>query len=262
MQEHPLDKLVKIIAKLRSPEGCPWDREQTIQTLKPYLVEETYEVLEAIDEGNPENLKEEMGDLLAQLLIHIQIISEEGLFNIVDVLNTACEKLVRRHPHVFGDLKLESVAEVMVHWEAIKRREKRKKRLTIKDIPAITDSMDRDSEGVSLLPCPYKSAINGIPKNLPSLLFAHCVQDKIERIGYEWPNAQEILESLIDDTDRLKSVYQSGTIDDFKELLSTLLFGLTSLARLKNIDTEGILRQKVKCVVDDVSKGKTVAKEL
>ncbi len=244
MQEHPLDRLVKIIAKLRSPEGCPWDREQTAQTLKPYLVEETYEVLEAIDEGDPENLKEEMGDLLAQLLIHIQIVSEEGLFDITDVLNTACEKLIRRHPHVFGNLKLESVAEVMVHWEAIKRREKVEKEITAKDI----STMDRDN------PCPYKSAINSIPKNLPSLLFAHCVQDKIERIGHKWPDAQEILEGLTTDTDKLKSIYQEGSINDFEELLSTLLFGLTSLARLKNIDAEGILRHKVKCVVDELAK--------
>ncbi|MDI6781076.1 MAG: nucleoside triphosphate pyrophosphohydrolase [bacterium] len=246
MQEHPLDRLVKIIAKLRSPEGCPWDREQTAQTLKPYLVEETYEVLEAIDEGNPENLKEEMGDLLAQLLIHIQIVSEQGLFDIADVLNTACEKLIRRHPHVFGDVKLESVAEVMVHWEAIKRREKG---LTVKDISTATDTMDRDDNF-----CPYKSAINGIPKNLPSLLFAHCVQDKIERIGYEWPGAQEILEGLTADIDKLKAVHQNDSIDDFEELLSALLFGLTSLARLKNIDAEGILRRKVKCVVDGLAK--------
>lgn len=251
MQEHPLDRLVKIIAKLRSPEGCPWDREQTAQTLKPYLVEETYEVLEAIDEENPENLKEEMGDLLAQLLIHIQIASEQGLFDIVDVLNTACEKLIRRHPHVFGDLKFESVEEVMVHWEAIKRRERG---LTVKDISAITDTVDRDNEGASLLPCPYKSAINGIPKNLPSLLFAHCVQDKIERIGYKWPKAQEILDSLTTDTNKLKDVYQKGNLDDLEELLGTLLFGFVSLARLKNIDTEGILRQKVRLVVDGLTR--------
>ncbi|MEK7812473.1 MAG: nucleoside triphosphate pyrophosphohydrolase [Candidatus Desantisbacteria bacterium] len=245
MQEHPLDRLVKIIAKLRSPEGCPWDREQTAQTLKPYLVEETYEVLEAIDEGNPENLKEEMGDLLAQLLIHIQVVSEQGLFDIVDVLNTACEKLIRRHPHVFGDVKLESVAEVMVHWEAIKRREKG---LIAKDISTAADTMDRDN------PCPYKSAINGIPKNLPSLLFAHCVQDKIKRIGYEWPNAQEILEGLTADTDKLKDAYQDDSIDDFEELLSAMLFDLVSLARLKNIDAEGVLRRKVKCVVDGLAR--------
>ncbi|MBI4753291.1 nucleoside triphosphate pyrophosphohydrolase [Candidatus Desantisbacteria bacterium] len=222
--EHPLDRLVEIIAKLRSPEGCPWDREQTAQTLKPYLVEETYEVLEAIDEGNPEHLKEEMGDLLAQLIIHIQIVSEQGLFNIVDVLDTACEKLLRRHPHVFGDLKFDSVEEVMVHWEAIKRRERG---LTINDISTT-------------------SVIDNIPKNLPSLLFAHCVQDKIERVGYKWPGEQEILEKLTADTDKLKDVCQEGDLNTFEELIGTLLFSLVSLARQKNVDAEGILRRRVK----------------
>ncbi|MFH1860963.1 MAG: nucleoside triphosphate pyrophosphohydrolase [bacterium] len=238
MQEHPLDRLVEIIAKLRSPEGCPWDREQTSQTLKPYLVEETYEVLEAIDEGNPEHLKEEMGDLLAQLLIHIQVVSEQGWFTVVDVLNMACEKLIRRHPHVFGDLRLESVEEVMVHWEAIKRREKG---LTAKDISTTTDRDNKEA------PCPYKSVINGIPKNLPSLLFAHCVQDKIERVGYEWPKAQEILKRITADTNKLQAVDDT---DAFEEIISGMLFGLVSLARLKNIDAEGILRRKVKGVVE------------
>ncbi|OIP40930.1 hypothetical protein AUJ95_04020 [Candidatus Desantisbacteria bacterium CG2_30_40_21] len=222
--EHPLDRLVEIIAKLRSPEGCPWDREQTTQTLKPYLVEETYEVLEAIDGGNPEHLKEEMGDLLAQLLIHIQIASEQGLFNIVDVLNMACEKLVRRHPHVFGDLKFDSVEEVMVHWETIKRRERG---LTLNDISTT-------------------SVIDNIPKNLPSLLFAHCVQDKIERVGYKWPEEQKILEKLTADTDKLKSVCQEGDLNTFEELIGTLLFSLVSLARQKNVDAEGVLRRRVK----------------
>jgi len=222
--EHPLDRLVEIIGKLRSPEGCPWDREQTTQTLKPYLVEETYEVLEAIDGGNPEHLKEEMGDLLAQLLIHIQIASEQGLFNIVDVLNMACEKLVRRHPHVFGDLKFDSVEEVMVHWETIKRRERG---LTLNDISTT-------------------SVIDNIPKNLPSLLFAHCVQDKIERVGYKWPEEQKILEKLTADTDKLKSVCQEGDLNTFEELIGTLLFSLVSLARQKNVDAEGVLRRRVK----------------
>ncbi|MFH1097666.1 MAG: nucleoside triphosphate pyrophosphohydrolase [Candidatus Desantisbacteria bacterium] len=238
--EHPLDRLVEIIAKLRSPEGCPWDKEQTSQTLKPYLVEETYEVLEAIDEGNPEHLKEEMGDLLAQLIFHIQIVSEQGLFNVVDVLNMACEKLIRRHPHVFGDLKFDSVEEVMVHWEAIKRRERG---LTINDISATTD---KASEGSFLTPCPYKSVLNGIPKNLPSLLFAHCVQDKIERVGYKWPGDQEILKELTANTDKLKDVCPMGEIDAFEEILGEMLFGLVSLARQKNVDAEGVLRRKVK----------------
>lgn len=222
--EHPLDRLVEIIAKLRSPEGCPWDKEQTTQTLKPYLVEETYEVLEAIDEGNPEHLKEEMGDLLGQLLIHIQIASEQGLFNIVDVLNTACEKLIRRHPHVFGDLKLDSVAEVMVHWEAIKKREKG---LTAKDISAT-------------------SVIDNIPKNLPSLLFAHCVQDKIERTGHKWTGAQETLEKLTTDIEQLAKVHSTEDLNAFEKVLGELLFSLVSLARQKNVDAEGVLRRKVK----------------
>jgi len=222
--EHPLDRLVEIIAKLRSPEGCPWDKEQTAQTLKPYLVEETYEVLEAIDEGNPEHLKEEMGDLLAQLIFHIQIASEQGLFNIVDVLDTACEKLVRRHPHVFGDLKFDSVAEVMIHWEAIKRRERG---LTINDLPAT-------------------SVIDNIPKNLPSLLFAHCVQDKIERTGYKWPGAQETIEKLTTDINQLAEVHSMDDLCAFEEVLGELMFGLVSLARQKNVDAEGVLRRRVK----------------
>ncbi len=121
------NQLREIITKLRSEDGCPWDREQTQESLKPCLIEEVYEVVEAIESGDKEQLKEELGDLFIQLLSHIQLASEKGLFEVDDVLESACDKLVRRHPHVFGSIKIDSSAEVLVNWEKIKREEKKAK---------------------------------------------------------------------------------------------------------------------------------------
>jgi tetrapyrrole methylase family protein/MazG family protein len=230
-KQHSLDKLMEIIAKLRSPEGCPWDKEQTSQSLKPYLVEETYEVLEAIDEADVEKLKEEIGDLITQILMHVQLATEKNMFNIEDVLECACNKLIRRHPHVFGDIKLNSSKEVMIHWEAIKRREKG---ISKEDISS--------------------DVLNSIPKNLPSLLFAHCVQDKVERTGHEWNTPDRILDELENILGILKRSYtkSDNNISEIEDIIGIILFNIVLLARIKNIDAEGILRRKVRQIAEEL----------
>ena len=139
-----LERLLKIMEKLRSPEGCPWDREQTHKTLKRYLIEEAYEVLEAIDSGDPELLGEELGDVLLQVVFHAQIAKELGAFTMDDVIDSICEKLIRRHPHVFADTEVESVGEVMRNWDAIKKMEKHGRERT--------------------------SILDGVPKEFPALM--------------------------------------------------------------------------------------------
>ena len=163
-----LDKLLNIMSSLRGEKGCPWDREQTKETLKPFIIEEAYEVLEAIDENNPDALKEELGDLLFQIIFQCQIADENGEFSMSDVVDKICRKMIARHPHVFGDADYMTSEEVLVHWEEQKKKEGKKR----------------------------ESVMDGIPKNLPSLMHAHSLQDRVSRIGFDWKNRDEVMVKL------------------------------------------------------------------
>src|SRR4030042_3725462 len=153
-----LGELIKVMAALRGEKGCPWDREQTMESLKPFIVEEAYEVLEAIDGKNPDDVKEELGDLLFQIVFQCQIAKEKGDFDMADVIEKIGRKMIARHPHVFGDADYKTTAEVLVHWEAQKKREGKQR----------------------------GALLEGVPKTLPSLLGAHRLQDRAARVGFDW----------------------------------------------------------------------------
>src|SRR5512143_1229385 len=151
--------LIALMAKLRGPEGCPWDRKQTPASLKPFLIEECYEVVDALDEDDPDKVKEELGDLLFQIIFHARIAEERGRFTIYDVIAANVEKMTRRHPHVFGDARLETDKEVLANWEELKKKEKGYEKRT--------------------------SVLEGVPRHLPSLLCAHRLQERAARVGFD-----------------------------------------------------------------------------
>ena len=209
------EKLVAIMRKLRAPGGCPWDAEQTHESLKRYLLEETYEVMEAIDAQSPEHLREELGDLLLQPVFHAAIAEENGLFTINDIIRTLCEKLVRRHPHVFGDMEIKDSNEQIENWERIKKSEK----------------------GNSI----RKSALSGIPPALPALLKAQKITEKAAHTGFDWENAGQIIDKIKEELQEL----EEALLDDEKERieaeLGDLLFSVVNLGRFVSINPEDAL---------------------
>ncbi|MGE5581157.1 MAG: nucleoside triphosphate pyrophosphohydrolase [Bacillota bacterium] len=214
-----LERLVEIMKILRSEKGCPWDREQTHQSLKPYAVEETYEVLEAIDLGSTEKLKEELGDLLLQVVFHAQLASEQHKFTIDDVIDGISEKLIRRHPHVFGETEVAGVAGVLENWEKIKQREKPEER---------------------------RSAIDGIPKDLPALLKAEKLQHKAAQVGFDWGNLEGPLNKAKEEFGEFEAVLNSKKTplkgsyewDRLEDELGDILFSLVNVARFLDINPE------------------------
>ncbi len=210
-------ELVNIVAKLRSPEGCPWDRAQTHTSLKRFLLEEAYELLEAIDQGDPQAMKDELGDVLLQVLLHAQIAAEQGLFSIDDVIVNLSEKLVRRHPHVFGEVAAETPEEVMVNWDAIKRREK-------------TGEQRR-------------SILDGVPKELPALMRAEKIQKKAAKVGFDWDHTAEVVEKVKEEFQELEEAAATGQQQELEEELGDLLFAMVNLARFLQVDPEFALQK-------------------
>ena len=203
------DKLVAIIGRLRSPNGCPWDREQTHSSLKGNLTEETYEVLEAIDEGDMGKLCEELGDLLMQVVLHAQIASEGGDFNIDDVTRGISTKLIRRHPHVFGDAEAEDAQKVIANWEVLKREE---------------------GKG---------SLLSGLPKDMPALAYSQAVGRRVARVGFDWEDLTGIIEKLAEEVAEFsEAIEHQQRVREFGDLL----FTLASVARRIDIDLEAALR--------------------
>jgi tetrapyrrole methylase family protein/MazG family protein len=205
-------RLREIIDTLRGPEGCPWDKKQTHQSLKPYLVEESYEVLQAIDKGKPEKLCEELGDLLLQIMLHARIADEAGEFNIEDVMDKISDKLVHRHPHVFGDDKAEGLEEVKQKWHSLKREEKGK-------------------EG---------SILAGLPEVMPSLVYSQLIQRKVAEAGFDWEKPEDILEKLVEEMTELR---EAGTDAERAEEFGDVLFVLVNYARRLGIDSEMALNE-------------------
>ena len=204
--------LKSIMARLRSPKGCPWDRQQTQASLKTPLLEECYEVLEAIDEKNPRKLCEELGDLLMQIVFQTQIASEAGAFNINDVIQSINVKLVHRHPHIFGQLKVSDAREVMVNWEALKQEER--------------------EEGESLL--------NSVPKEMPALAYSQSIQRRVAAVGFDWEKVEEIVAKL---GEEIKELKQATSQEEIAKEFGDLLFTLANIARRLNVDLEAALRQ-------------------
>ncbi|MFQ5847156.1 MAG: nucleoside triphosphate pyrophosphohydrolase [Candidatus Methylomirabilales bacterium] len=212
------ERLVEIMAVLRGPQGCPWDREQTRESLKPFLIEEAYEVLEALDQEGGERLREELGDLLLQVVFHAQVAAELGEFTISAVLEDVTDKLVRRHPHVFGDRRAETATEVLTNWERLKQAER---------------------GGVT-----QASALSGVPKTLPALLRAQRLQDKAARVGFDWGETAHVLQKVEEEIAELKAVM--GKEPEATEAeLGDLFFSLVNLARFLQVNAEEALR---KCI--------------
>ena len=207
--------LMDIVERLRAPGGCPWDREQTHQSLKRNLVEEAYEVLEAIDLEDPRRLSEELGDLLVQVAFHTDIAREAGEFQSADVLAQINRKLVRRHPHVFGDASVSDAREVERNWERIKEQE-------------------RQEKGEA------RSVVEGIPKDLPSLNYAQLMQDRVARVGFEWEDISGVLDKIVEEVQEFR---EAATDDEKIHELGDLFFALVNLARWLNIQAEDALRQ-------------------
>ncbi len=213
---HPeFGRLVEIMARLRAPGGCPWDRAQSREDLKPYLVEETYEVLDAIDAQDPCKLREELGDLLLQVVFHAQIAQEEGAFAIEDVCRAINEKLVRRHPHVFGDVKADTADEVLQNWEAIKKDEK-----------------GGDA-----------SVFAGVPKVLPALLKAYRLQQKAASVGFDWENREQVVNKVNEEWAELKEAVRENNKAHVREEFGDYLFALVNLSRFLDLDPEDALQQ-------------------
>jgi tetrapyrrole methylase family protein/MazG family protein len=218
----PADRIVGIMSRLRGPGGCPWDRQQTPETLKPYLVEEAYEVVEAIDTGDPGKVCEELGDLLLQVVFHCQIASERGEFDFNDVVRGISEKLERRHPHVFGDVVAKDARAVLRNWERIKQEEK-------------MDSGHDEGDYVSILA--------GIPKYLPALMQAFKLQDKAGRVGFDWARAEDAVLKVWEEVEEFREAFGAGDRARIREELGDLLFAIVNVARLLKVDPEEALRQ-------------------
>lgn len=209
-------KLVAIMARLRSPGGCPWDREQTFDTIKPYTLEETYEVLDAIDRRDFANLAEELGDFMLQAVFYAQMAAEAGLFSIADSLDAINEKLVRRHPHVFAEETAESPKDVTRLWGEIKAEEKRRK-----------GEADR-------------TLLGGVPRALPALVEAQQIASRAAGVGFDWENAQQVIEKLHEE---LAEFNAAQTRDHLEDELGDMLFVLVNLARFAQVDPEQALRR-------------------
>jgi len=210
-------RLVDIMARLRGPGGCPWDREQTSQTLRPYLVEETYEVLDAIDFGDSSALRDELGDLLLQIVFHAQLAAEAGRFTAADVARAIAAKLVRRHPHVFGDVQVRDAEEVIRNWRRIKAEERREK------------GGDDD-------------LFAGVPKALPALLRADQLGEKAGHVGLDWPDAAAVFDKVREEQHELEAAVASGDRAATEHELGDLLLALASLGRHIGVSAELALR--------------------
>jgi tetrapyrrole methylase family protein / MazG family protein len=208
------ESFAEIVAHLRAPNGCPWDREQTHESLRKHLLEEAYEAISAIDSGDFMDMREEFGDLLLQVVLQSQIANEEGQFNINQVIQGIYSKIVRRHPHVFGDLKLEGVQGVLANWEKLKEQERSEKK-------------------------EEKGLLDGVPKVLPALSQAQEYQDRAARVGFDWPEIEGVLEKIKEEIDEIKNAESDF---ELASEIGDLLFAMVNLARWKHIDAESALR--------------------
>ncbi len=208
------ERLLQIMHRLR--KECPWDRKQTPESLRQYILEEAYETVEAIDEQNWEELKKELGDLMLQIVFQAEIAEERQLFDIAGVLHHINEKLIRRHPHVFGEVKVDSAEEVKENWEQIKLEQE-----------------DRTS------------LLEGVPKNLSALLRAQRLQDKAAQVGFDWENVSGVLDKISEEIQELKQALTTNQAEEIENELGDLLFSLVNLARFKKINAEDALRKTI-----------------
>lgn len=213
-------ELVGILARLRAPGGCPWDRKQSFDTIKSYLLEETYEVMDSIDQRDWRGLADELGDLLLQPVFFAEMAREEGLFSISDSLDAINNKLVRRHPHVFGDASAHTAEDVKQRWDEIKKQEKADQGAT-----------------------PAASILEDVPRNLPALVEAEKISKKAAGVGFEWPDINGVVEKLQEEVEELAGARISGDHEHIQHEIGDLLFTLVNVARFLEVDPEQALRK-------------------
>ncbi len=212
---YDVNDLVEIVRILRSPGGCPWDAEQTHESIRRDFLEETYEVAEAIDEGSTEHLKEELGDVLLQVALHTRIEEEQGNFNLNDVADGVCKKLIYRHPHVFGNVSVSGTGEVLTNWDALKRKEKHQ--------------------------ATHTDALNSVARSLPALWRAEKVQKKAKKAGFDWPDVSGALDKLSEELTEFKAAVAENS--NVEEELGDLLFSAVNAARFVKVDPETALQK-------------------
>ncbi|OQY86435.1 MAG: nucleoside triphosphate pyrophosphohydrolase [Anaerolineae bacterium UTCFX3] len=225
----------EIVAHLRAPNGCPWDREQTHLSLRTNLLEESYEALEAIDAGDFDSMREEFGDLLLQIVLHAQIASEEGRFTMTDVVQGIHDKIVRRHPHVFGDLELKDVDGVLQNWEKLKEKERRERR---EQRAESGEGRAENSEGKA--GSREKGLLDSVPAILPALTQAQEYQDRAARVGFDWPEIEGVLDKVREEIEEIKA---AQNLEEVTGELGDLFFVLVNLARWRKVDAESALRE-------------------
>jgi len=211
-----LEELIKVVDRLRGPGGCPWDKEQTRESLRPFLVEELHEVLDAFDEGDPENIKEELGDLLFQIVLHSRLAKEEGLFEMDDVVEGIVSKMVRRHPHVFGDKDLSTPDAVTKWWDKHKKEEGK-----------------------------TTSLIGGVPKTLPSLIRAQKLQERASRAGFDWDHIDDVIGKLDEEIGEFKKALKSKDYREVEDELGDILFVLVRIANAVNVNPDDALGRTI-----------------
>ncbi len=213
MKYKNLEELIEVVRKLRAPDGCPWDREQTHASLRPNMLEEAYEAVDAIDDNDMTHLKEELGDVLLQVLLHSQIASEEGAFDIDDVANELKTKLIHRHPHVFGNAHINTADEVKKEWEKLKAEEK-------------TDRI---------------SAMDGLSRAQAALIAAQKISKRAVKQGFEWPNEETLYECIMSEFEEFKQAKANGNPAEMEDEFGDILFATVNLARWNKIDAEQAL---------------------
>ena len=221
MEKKRFDDLVDIMARLRGADGCPWDRRQTRETLRPFLIEETYEILEALDREDDQGLREELGDLLFHIIFMARVAQEEGAFDIYDVIRGIAEKMVRRHPHVFGDAEVSGPDEVEVNWAQLKAEEK-----------------------------PRSSLMEGLPTHLPALMRAYRLTQRASKVGFDWEDRKQVWEKLEEELKEFQEALDKGRTEELREELGDILFTLVNLARLIDVDPEDALRRVTNKFID------------
>lgn len=217
MNSGKLERLIDIMKVLRSEKGCPWDREQTHESLKKYFIEETYEYLEVVDLKDKARMCEELGDVLLQIVFHATIAEENGDFNMEDVINGVCEKMIHRHPHVFGDVTAETSSQVLKNWEEIKKKEK-----------GVTNQT---------------SVLQDVPKNLPALMRSYKVQQKAAQVGFDWTNTEDVFAKIREEIDELEAEYKKQNKSSIEEELGDVLFSIVNLSRFLKVHPELSLTQ-------------------
>jgi len=237
------DKLVAVMNRLRAPGGCPWDREQTHTTLRTYLVEEAYEVLDALDSADDAKFAEELGDLLLQVLFHAQIAREESRFSIADVIREIYEKMIRRHPHVFGEKRAKDAAEVLRNWEIIKQQERQSREVV--GGRSFSSGITDGTEQRAFAPEEPPSVLDGVPHTLPALLEALQLTRKAARIGFDWNSIEGIFAKLDEETGELRKVlsHPEKVPSRIEGELGDMLFVAVNLARFLDIDPEIALKK-------------------